>query len=98
MKTNRLALLAIPLVANLLVTGCSGFRKTDSSFYTHAESIRIVGYSIPGDDQKRATDLVPADGKIETIHSTPADWTSVLGIIGNILWISVTEVSGPIEK
>ena len=76
------------------LVGCSGMRKTDSTFYTHAEAFRIVGFAIPEDDQVVARRLVPPDAKIETILSTPADWKSVVGVIGNIFWIHSTRISG----
>ncbi len=97
MKLSARALAASCLIM-LATSGCSGIRKTDSTFMTHAESIRIVGYSIPGNDQERAKELVPAGANIVTVQSTPADWTSVVGIIGNILWINATQISGTIEK
>jgi len=82
----------------LLVSGCSGMRKTGSTFSTHAESIRVLGMAIPGDDQAAAKKLVPVNGKIETISSTPADWTSIIGIIGNILWFHRTRITGTISE
>lgn len=97
MKLSLRTLLTISVTA-LVLSGCSGIRKTDSSFTTHAESFRIVGYSIPGDDQARARALVPANANIVSMESTPADWTSVLGVIGNILWIHHSEISGTTEK
>ena len=73
-------------------------RTSDKAFYTHAESIRVLGYAIPGDDQARAHALVPAGATITSVHSTPADWTSVIGIIQNILWINGSEVAGTLPE
>jgi hypothetical protein len=93
MKVTKL-LLATTVLA--ICVGCSGMRKTDHAFYTHAESFRVLGYSIPGDDQARARVLVPGDAEITSVRSTPADWTSLLGILGNILWIHQTEIGGTV--
>ncbi len=83
------ALLAFPLL-----TGCAGIRKTNETFATHAESFRIVGFTIPEDDQAAAARLVPPGATIETVDATPADWTSVLGVIGNIIGIHQTRITG----
>ena len=91
MKVIKLLLTAS---VTAICVGCSGMRKTDHAFHTHAESFRVLGYSIPGDDQARARELVPADAQIVSVRSTPADWTSLFGIIGNILWIHETEIGG----
>lgn len=92
MKT-LLTILAI--VATL--SGCSGMRSADGKFAAHAESIRILGYSIPDDDQKRAAELVPPAANVVTIESSPADWTSVVGIIGNIFWPHQTTITGTVS-
>ena len=92
---KRLVLISVGL---LTLMGCSGMRTADGKFSTHAESIRILGYSIPADDQKRAAELVPASAKIESIDSTPADWTSLVGIIGNIFWPHQTRISGTVGE
>jgi len=86
-------LLVLSLLA-IICAGCSGTRIADHSFYAHAESIRVLGMSIPEDDQKKVMTLVPSNVSINTMNSTPADWTSVLGVLGNILWIHSSEVVG----
>lgn len=81
------------------VTGCSGVRTSPAgTFTTHAESFRVLGYAIPGDDKARAHELIPAGSTIHTIESTPADWTSVVGVIGNLFWINGTRISGTVTK
>jgi len=77
-----------------VVTGCSGMRETNNQFTTHAECFRIVGYAIPDDDQAAARALVPKGGTITDVQSTPADWHSVVGFIGNLFWFHQTVVSG----
>jgi hypothetical protein len=94
---NYIKLLTL-VVFIIALNACSGFRKTDKNFYSHAESIRLLGYSIPADDQIRARELVPADATITSVRTTPADWTSVLGILGNVLWIAQTEISGTLPE
>ena len=69
-------------------------RKTSQNFTTHAESVRIFGYPIPEDDKVAAHALVPAGAQITDVASTPADWTSLVGVFGNILWIHGTQISG----
>ena len=88
-------LLLLPLAAALF-TSCSGIRETDNQFTTHASCFRFIGNAIPEDDQSAARALVPngPNVKITSIHSTPADWTSVRGIIGNVIGLHSTSVSG----
>ena len=88
---KKLCALAVCLT---VITGCSGMRETNNQFSTHAESIRILGYAIPEDDQAAARALVPKGATITDVQSTPADWHSVVGFIGNLLWINQTVVSG----
>lgn len=78
----------------LLASACSGVRSTSNTFSTHAESLRIVGIPIPEDDQAAARALVPAGAEITSVHSTPADWTSFFGVLGNVFWIHQTVISG----
>ncbi len=48
------------------------------------------------DDQSAARALVPngPNVKITSVHSTSADWTSFFGIVGNIIGLHSTTVSG----
>jgi hypothetical protein len=91
MKTTTLLLLTAALL-----TGCAGIRETNNQFTTHAECVRIFGNPIPEDDQAAARALVPAGAKtqITNLQSSPADWTSVFGILGNIIAFNQTTVSG----
>ena len=84
--------------AAALLAGCSGMRTNNGAFAAHAESIRLFGCAIPRDDMKRAQELVPAGAENITVSSTPADWTSVTGVIGNILWPHSTMVTGTLPK
>ena len=79
-----------------LLSSCAGIRETNNQFTAHAESFRFFGNAIPADDQAAARDLVPngPNVKITSIHSTPADWTSVLGFVGNIIGFHNTTISG----
>jgi hypothetical protein len=78
------------------MTSCSGMRETNNQFTTHAGCFRFLGNAIPEDDQASARALVPngPNVKITSIHSTPADWTSVRGIIGNVIGLHSTTISG----
>jgi hypothetical protein len=82
------------LLLATLSASCSGLRETDSTFTAHAESFRIFGFAIPGEDNEAAVAKVPEGATIETIRSSPADWTSVAGALNNILGFSYTEISG----
>lgn len=87
-------LTAIMTVA--LLSGCAGIRETNNQFTAHAECFRFIGNAIPADDQAAARALVPAGSKVNitNLNSTPADWTSVTGIIGNIIGFHSTTISG----
>ena len=100
-STNTRLSANIIMIKNLLLLGtvvalsaCSGIRQTNNQFTTHAEAFRIVGIAIPHDDQQAARELVPQGAKITDVHSTPADWTSVLGFLGNLIGFHSTSVSG----
>jgi hypothetical protein len=84
------------LIAAALLSGCAGIRETNNQFTTHAECFRFIGNAIPADDQAAARALVPAGSKVNitNLNSTPADWTSVLGIIGNVIGFHSTTISG----
>ena len=92
MKAKSLTVLI--LAATLLTSSCAGLRETNDTFTAHAESFRIFGYSIPADDQAAAREQVPSGATITTVNSTPADWTSFWGVLGNIFWFHRTEISG----
>jgi hypothetical protein len=98
MKTSFNLSLGLSFVLLFGLSACSGVRHSGKTFSVHAESIKILGYSIPGDDQARANELVPEGAKIETVTVSPADWTSVLGFIGNFLWIAQTNITGTVAK
>jgi hypothetical protein len=84
------------IIAAALLSGCAGIRETNNQFTTHAECFRFIGNAIPGDDQAAARALVPAGSKVNitNLNSTPADWTSVIGIIGNVIGFHSTTISG----
>jgi hypothetical protein len=85
-------LAVVALVAAL--TGCFGTRETKDTFLAHAEAFRIVGIAIPGDDMAAARAQVPAGANIVTISSSPADWTSVWGFLGNLFGFHATVITG----
>lgn len=94
----KIVIVSALVAAACAVTGCSGTRTTGSSFTTHAESFRVLGYAIPEDDQKAAMALVPKGGNVESVSSTPADWQSLWGVLGNLFWFHVTEVGGTLGE
>ena len=83
-------------ITTALFSSCAGIRETNNQFTAHAECVRFFGNAIPADDQAAARALVPngPNVKITSIHSTPADWTSFFGVIGNIVGLHSTTVSG----
>ena len=93
----RRALSAFTVTALLALTSCSGFREVEGKYTVHAESIRLFGLAIPGDDLERALEIQNEEfpGSIViTQHSTPSDWTSVLGVLNNILGVTQTTITG----
>ena len=84
----------LTLSVAVALSACAGIRQTDNQFTAHAECVRIVGIAIPHNDQVAARELVPANGKITDVRSTPADWTSFEGFFGNLLGFHRTTVSG----
>ena len=90
MKKTLLSL----IVGLSLLTGCSGIRSTQDTFSTHAEAFRIIGMAIPADDQAAAERLVPKGATVTSVYSSPADWTSFWGGLGNIFWLHRTTISG----
>jgi hypothetical protein len=49
---------------------------------------------IPGEELLAAEDLVPEGATITTMYSSPDDWTSVIGILNNIIGFHGTYISG----
>lgn len=80
-----------------MLTSCVGMRQAEGQFTVHAESFRFVGIAIPGDDQAAAAKMVqeqfPNATQISS-SSTPADWTSFWGVLGNIIGLHQTVISG----
>lgn len=91
-------LLALGLCAAAMTfASCTGMRQANGHYTVHAESFRIFGFAIPGDDQEAAAKLHAehfSKGTIITQHSTPADWTSFWGVLGNIMGFHGTVISG----
>ncbi|MEO0480238.1 MAG: tRNA modification GTPase [Planctomycetota bacterium] len=81
----------------LLATSCSGVRSTDQTFSSHGETIRLIGWAIAGDDQQAALDHVPAGATITNVSSTPADWSSIIGVLNSIIGFNSTSIGGTIE-
>ena len=77
-----------------LLSRCFGMRETNNQCTTHAECFRVIGYAIPEDDQAAARALVTKGGTITDVRSSPADWHSVVGFIGNLFWVHQAKVSG----
>ncbi len=81
----------------LVTAGCAGTRSANGYYTVHAESFRIIGFAIPGDDQEAAAKLQAEKypgATVTTNSSTPADWTSFWGVLNNIIGFSSTSISG----
>lgn len=93
----RKILAPVACLGLVLLAGCSGMRQANGQFTVHAESFRIFGFCIPEDDQmvaaKMAADKFPGAQQV-TSYSTPADWTSFWGVLGNIFGFHSTVISG----
>jgi hypothetical protein len=92
MKNKLITCLGI--TALLLTTGCSGLRESQKTFVAHGESFRIFGFVIPEDDKQAALDQVPDGATITSVAATPADWTSVVGVFGNLFGFHQTSIGG----
>jgi len=84
------------LLSLLLIPACSGLQANDGVFSAHAESLVILGMEIPGDDFAAAHEELAEipNAKITSVYSSPDDWTSLVGIISNILGIHFTTIGG----
>ena len=94
---NRLSLFSALFLAAIVSTGCAGTRSANGYYSVHAESFRIFGFAIPGDDQEAAAKLQAEKypgATVTTSGSTPADWTSFMGVLGNIFGLHQTVISG----
>lgn len=81
----------------LVCAGCAGTRSAGGYYTVHAESLRLFGFAIPGDDPEAAAKLHAEKYPGSTVtanNSTPADWTSFWGVLGNIVGFHRTEISG----
>ena len=90
--------LVFTIIALMGLSACSGMRQSGNSFTVHAESLNLVGFRIPGDDHQRASAAVPVGAQVNTVLSSPSDWTSLLGVLNRILGVSITEISGQTTK
>jgi hypothetical protein len=93
----RKSIVSLACLGLLVSAGCSGMRQANGQFTVHAESFRIFGFAIPEDDQEVAAKLTAEKfpGAMQvTSYSTPADWTSFWGVLGNILSFHGTTISG----
>ncbi len=94
---NRKSLVSALCLTLLATAGCTGYREAGGYYTVHAESFRIFGFAIPGDDQEAAAKLHAEKfpgSTVTTSGSTPADWTSFWGVLGNIMGFHGTVISG----
>jgi hypothetical protein len=94
-------LTAVACVATMTLAGCSGMRQANGHYTVHAECFRFFGIAIPACDQETAAKMHAEHfkgGNIITQGSTPADWTSFWGVLGNIFGFHSTVISGTTGK
>jgi hypothetical protein len=60
---------------------------------THAEAFNLFGMPLIGNDYDAAWSEVPAGATVHSVTSTPRDWTSVTGILNNIMGMTSTQIS-----
>ncbi len=91
-------LLAVLMVAGMVAcfaTGCSGVRQSQGTYVAHATSFHLFGLKIPGDSLEMAEAQVPASAKSkQTIMAAPSDWTSVTGVLNNIIGFNCAAIGG----
>lgn len=81
------------LAAPLILASCAGARSAGNHHTAHATTFHLFGISIPGDDQEAAWAQVPEGAEVTTATSSPSDWSSIIGVLTNILGFSSTQVS-----
>ncbi len=96
-KMNCKTLIPALCLTALVSAGCSGTRSAGGYYTVHAESFRFFGLAIPGDDQAAAAKLQAEKYPGATVTdsvSTPADWSSVFGVLNNLFGFSFTTICG----
>ncbi|HTF88833.1 MAG TPA: hypothetical protein VK843_10525 [Planctomycetota bacterium] len=94
---TRTSLVSALVLTAIVSTGCVGARSANGIYTVHAESVRLFGFAIPGDDQEAAAKYHAEKFPGSTVtgnSSTPADWRSFWGVLGNIIGFHQTEISG----
>jgi len=94
---TRKFLLPALLFTVIVSAGCAGTRSAEGHYTVHAESFRLFGFAIPGDDQAAAAKLhaeTYPGSTITSSGSTAADWTSFWGVMGNLFGFHQTVISG----
>jgi hypothetical protein len=84
-------------LALLATAGCTGMRQAEGQFTVHSTTLRLFGFPVFGDDQANAADMVKKNfpnAQQVTTMSSPADWTSFYGVLGNLFAFNCTVISG----
>ncbi|MBT3339867.1 MAG: hypothetical protein HOM34_07235 [Planctomycetes bacterium] len=88
----------LSLFATIILLGsCAGVQVSDDTFSAHAEALVILGFELPGDEALAAEALVPEGAIVQTVYSSPDDWTSLLGVLNNILGVHYTIIGGSLK-
>lgn len=94
MKKLLTLLVVLAMVSPLLVS-CAGVRTGKGTYVAHATAFHFFSFKIPADALEMAEEQVPANAKTkQTIAAAPSDWTSVSGILNNILSFNCAAIGG----
>jgi hypothetical protein len=85
--------LLLPCLAVATMASCAGTRTTADHTTSHAVAFNLFGLPLIGNDYDAAWEQVPAGATIHTVVTSPKDWTSLPGILNNIMGVTSTQVS-----
>ncbi len=88
MKRSTISALALLVFAS----SCAGTRSTGDKHMAHAEAFNFFGLQLPHDDQEAAWGMVPAGADVNTVATSPRDWTSFIGALSSIIGFTATQV------
>ncbi len=94
---KSLASILALILATTFLGSCAGVQVSGDTYSAHAEALVVFGYEIPGDELAAAEALVPEGATIETVYSSPDDWTSLWGVMNNILGVHYTIIGGTVR-
>ena len=86
--------LLLPCLVIASMASCAGTRTAEGGHTTsHATAFNIFGLPLIGNDYDAAWEQVPDGATVHSVGTSPRDWTSVPGILNNIMGVTSTQVS-----